>query len=102
MTNYWKRIPFSCVSYLLSFLGRPTKVEGNPAHPASLGATDVLSQACVLDLYNPFRSKEILYQNQVSSWDALVVDFQQAMKPIRDAKGKGLSLLTEKAEAKWH
>jgi len=102
-----------------SHLGRPTKVEGNPAHPASLGATDVLSQACVLDLYDPFRSKEILNKNQPSSWDAFIVDFERALEPIRAAKGKGLSLLTETVispsvgsqmnrvlaelpEAKWH
>ncbi len=39
--------------------GRPTKIEGNPLHPASNGSTDVFAQASILGLYDPNRSKEI-------------------------------------------
>jgi Fe-S-cluster-containing dehydrogenase component/anaerobic selenocysteine-containing dehydrogenase len=102
-----------------SHLGRPTKVEGNPAHPASLGATNVHSQACVLDLYDPTRSKEVVYKGQINAWDDFVVAFNKALTPIRAARGRGLSLLTETVisptfgsqlqrllmelpEAKWH
>ncbi|HLI82603.1 MAG TPA: 4Fe-4S dicluster domain-containing protein [Bryobacteraceae bacterium] len=78
-----------------SHLGRPTKVEGNGQHPASLGATSVHSQACVLDLYDPTRAKEILYKNQISSWESFIVEFQRVFEAIREARGRGLSILTE-------
>ncbi len=77
-----------------SHMGRPTKVEGNPAHPASLGATSVHSQASVLDLYDPDRVQAISHLNELQSWD----DFREAMAialaPIQAKQGSGLHILT--------
>lgn len=50
--------------------GRPTKIEGNPAHPDSLGATNALLQAAVLQVWDPDRSQTPLHQGATSSWDA--------------------------------
>ncbi|AKT42132.1 Fe-S-cluster-containing hydrogenase [Chondromyces crocatus] len=55
--------------------GRPTKVEGNPDHPASLGATGVLEQASVLGLYDPSRARRVRHGSGASSWEALVERF---------------------------
>src|SRR3569832_715723 len=53
-----------------SHLGRPTKVEGNPLHPASLGASDAFSQASILTLYDPDRSTVVLINGELNSWEA--------------------------------
>ena len=41
--------------------GRPTKIEGNPEHPAGLGGSDVFAQASILDMYDPDRAQIITY-----------------------------------------
>jgi molybdopterin-containing oxidoreductase family iron-sulfur binding subunit len=51
--------------------GRPTKVEGNPNHPASLGATTAIDQASILSLYDPARLGAVRRRGAVASWREL-------------------------------
>lgn len=77
-----------------SDMGRPTKVEGNPNHPASLGATDIYAQASILTLYDPERSQTVLQNGQPSTWDAFTRALTNARASQRAAGGAGLRLLT--------
>jgi MoCo/4Fe-4S cofactor protein with predicted Tat translocation signal len=79
--------------------GRPTKVEGNPTHPASLGATDVFSQASILSLYDPDRSQAVLNNTRPSTWTNFVTAIQRRMGALRGGgqanAGEGFRILTE-------
>ena len=72
--------------------GRPTKIEGNPDHPASRGASDLYAQASILSLYDPERSQTILNRGQVRPWGSLVGAIKKAL--AQPGSGAGLRILT--------
>ncbi|GGI26770.1 4Fe-4S dicluster domain-containing protein [Bradyrhizobium guangdongense] len=74
--------------------GRPIKVEGNPRHPGSLGATDVFAEAAVLSLYDPDRSRTILHKGAIASREALLGVLTSELTEARSRQGDGLRLLT--------
>jgi molybdopterin-containing oxidoreductase family iron-sulfur binding subunit len=71
--------------------GRPTKVEGNPDHPASLGATSAFDQAAVLSLYDPRRAGALVRRGEVGVWRELVGALREGA--WARAHGRGLWLL---------
>ncbi|HXR19842.1 MAG TPA: 4Fe-4S dicluster domain-containing protein, partial [Steroidobacteraceae bacterium] len=75
--------------------GRPTKIEGNPSHPGSLGATDIFAQAAVLDLWDPDRAQAVLHRGQASTWDAFVAALSARISRLSVTAGTGLRILTE-------
>jgi MoCo/4Fe-4S cofactor protein with predicted Tat translocation signal len=74
--------------------GRPTKIEGNPDHPQSLGATDVHGQAHILGLYDPDRSQTVKYYGQVRTWSAFREHLDSALAKLETRQGSGLRFLT--------
>jgi MoCo/4Fe-4S cofactor protein with predicted Tat translocation signal len=77
-----------------SYDGRPVKIEGNPAHPASLGASDIFTQAELLQLYDPDRPETVLQQGRISTWDQFLAAFGQVMQLQRALQGQGLRILS--------
>jgi anaerobic selenocysteine-containing dehydrogenase len=69
--------------------GRPTKIEGNPDHPASLGATTAFEQAAVLGLYDPSRARVQRSPAGAATWEI----FRERFGAVRPDGGAGLRFL---------
>ena len=76
-------------------MGRPTKIEGNPAHPASLGATDVFMQASILDMYDPDRAGVLSHAGRIATWNSFFASLNAQMEARRLDQGAGLAILSE-------
>jgi MoCo/4Fe-4S cofactor protein with predicted Tat translocation signal len=75
--------------------GRPTKIEGNPLHPGSLGASDVFAQAAVLGLYDPDRSQTLTNVGEIRPWSAFLGAIRAALTAQKPLEGAGVRILTE-------
>lgn len=92
-------------------MGRPTKVDGNPLHPAVpsakalaegatlpdavvLGASDAFAQATVLSLYDPDRSQTVVRNGQISTWDIFYSELRSVLERLAPHAGEGLRVLT--------
>jgi MoCo/4Fe-4S cofactor protein with predicted Tat translocation signal len=91
-------VPFDGVAVPVlveSHEGHPTKVEGNPQHPASLGGSDVFTQAAILGLYDPDRLQTVLYRGDVRGWGDFLTALKGQLNAQRVKQGAGLRFLTE-------
>ena len=96
--HYATTMPFRRSAYGLiveSHEGRPTKLEGNPAHPSTLGASSSRIQASILGLYDPDRSQSVALRGERKTWK----DFVEAWKTLAQGHaadgGAGLAVLSE-------
>jgi len=76
-------------------MGRPTKVEGNPDHPASLGATNPFMQGSIFNLYDPDRPQTISQNGDISTWETFLAALESKRAELSETGGAGLHVLTE-------
>jgi len=74
--------------------GRPTHVAGNPDHPSSLGGTDVIAQASVLNLYDPDRAQTVTNLGEIRTWEQFQSAAQTIAEVAHSVNGAGFRILT--------
>ena len=79
--------------------GRPTKIDGNPLHPTSGGASDTFAQASILDLYDPTRSQRFIRNGQTTDRAAFEAYLTQIRGPLGANGGGGLAFLVEETHS---
>ncbi len=77
-----------------SHMGHPVKVEGNPRHPWSLGATDAFAQASLMSLYDPDRSQAVMHDGRIDSWIEFIGWLASVLSAQSTDHGAQLRLLT--------
>ena len=78
-----------------SHLYRPTKIEGNDKHPASLGGTDIFAQASILEMYDPDRSQTINNLGDVRTWGNFLDAIRGPLSVQKAVQGAGIRILTQ-------
>jgi MoCo/4Fe-4S cofactor protein with predicted Tat translocation signal len=76
-------------------MGRPTKIEGNPDHPASLGGTSPYAQGAIFSLYDVDRAEVMTRRGQISTWERFLQVIRERMALVAEAEGAGFHILTE-------
>lgn len=79
-----------------SLAGRPVKIEGNPEHPASLGAADAFAQSWLWSLYDPARAQTIVENGRPRTWADFTEWLGGALREQRARQGEGLRILTQR------
>jgi MoCo/4Fe-4S cofactor protein with predicted Tat translocation signal len=95
---YATTMPFGRSAYGLiveSHEGRPTKIEGNPSHPSTLGASSSRVQASVLGLYDPDRSQAVMLKGERKAWSDFVTAWGQLSEAHAADGGAGLAVLSD-------
>lgn len=74
--------------------GRPTKIEGNEKHSATLGKSNALLQAEILNMYDPDRIKNVMNDGADSSWKQFVAFWEEKYAAFAENSGEGLAIVS--------
>lgn len=94
---YASAMPFAGYAYPVlveSHEGRPTKIEGNPDHPSTLGAATAFMQASILGMYDPDRAQSVTNFGRLRTWNDAVAELIRVSANERLTKGRGLRIVT--------
>jgi MoCo/4Fe-4S cofactor protein with predicted Tat translocation signal len=95
---YATTMPFGRSAYGLiveSHEGRPTKIEGNPSHPSTLGASSSRVQGSLLGLYDPDRSQAVTLKGEKKAWSDFVAAWVKLSEAHAADGGAGLAVLSD-------
>ncbi|WP_081823582.1 TAT-variant-translocated molybdopterin oxidoreductase [Pseudacidobacterium ailaaui] len=73
---------------------RPIKIDGNPEHPYVQGGSDPMTQATLLDLYDPDRSQHVTYRGETRTWGAFQAAWRAFLADKKSSGGQGIYLLS--------
>ena len=95
---YATTMPLALSAYGLiveSHEGRPTKIEGNPRHPSTLGTSSSMIQAAILGLYDPDRSQTVLHDGTEKTWENFIASWRDLDQNHLETQGVHLAVLSE-------
>jgi len=96
--NYATTMPFGTSAYGLvveSHEGRPSKIEGNPLHPSTLGSSSAWIQASLYELFDPDRSRSPMKGGEPETWEGFLAAWRELEVIHDDDLGDGLAILSE-------
>jgi Fe-S-cluster-containing dehydrogenase component/anaerobic selenocysteine-containing dehydrogenase len=103
VANYYATtMPFGLEAYGLiieSHEGRPTKIEGNPKHPSTMGRSNPFIQASILNLYDPDRSGNVKQNGSDKDWNDFVTFWQGLLPKYKANGGAGLAVISESSSS---
>lgn len=87
--------PEVCGVRVERLVGRPVKIEGNPNHPTSNGATSAFVQAELWQLYDPERADRPRHDGSACQWQEVQAALDGQRAELDRTRGAGLAIAVD-------